>query len=250
MSANGRLRPDELTAIQGQFLANATAHAFIAMSEASWAANRMRLKISSGGAYRDLADQQYLIDHPQGPVPIAPLGYSTHGDGRAVDISNWATVYGWLTRNAPRFGFRQQFASERWHWKHDGTTAAGGGTRIIESSLESEMYVKGVTNPEIYCVWTAPNGSPQIRLCGKNEAAAAAGRAVVCDDKTLTNLGIECNYQGVIPAVPGAGGSGDNGPVLAAIEDVSAQISELPTAPTPEQIAYAVNTDAAARLAQ
>jgi hypothetical protein len=231
MSANGQLRPDELTAIQGQYLANATANAFNTMSEASWITNRVRLRISAGGAYRNLADQQYLIDHPEGPVPIARLGYSSHGDGRAVDISNWSSVYGWLVANAPRFGFRQQFASERWHWRHDGATAAGsGGSLIIELEMESEMYVKGVTNPEIYCVWTAPNGTPQIRLCGKNEAAAAAGRAVVCDNTTLSNLGIECNYRGVIPAVPGAGGGSGGGASKADVDAAADRvIAKIPT---------------------
>lgn len=145
MPSNGRLTSSELTSIGGgMFLANATARAWAAMSTACKAATGVTMRVTPPyGAYRDLAAQQYMIDHPVGPVPIAPLGQSTHGDGRALDVSNFSLVYNWLRAHAHEFGFSQQFVKEPWHWRHDGTTAAGDGTPIIEK--ETTMYGIKVT---------------------------------------------------------------------------------------------------------
>ena len=52
----------------------------------------------------------------------APPGYSNHQQGRSVDLggvgSFTSTAYSWLTRNAARFGFRNDVASEYWHWTY------------------------------------------------------------------------------------------------------------------------------------
>jgi len=121
------------------FLATAAATAWQRMHVAAKAATGATLRITPpNGAYRDLAAQKYMFENPLGPVPIAPPGFSSHGDGRAVDISNFNQVYNWLRNHAHEFGFTQQFSTEPWHWKHNGTSSAGGGTEIT-SKKENDM---------------------------------------------------------------------------------------------------------------
>ena len=165
MSANGQLTASELAPIgNGMFLLTATAHAWGRMSAACKAATGVTMRITPPyGAYRDLTAQQYMIDHPVGPVPIAPLGHSTHGDGRALDVSNFSLVYNWLKAHAHEFGFTQTFKVEPWHWRHDGTTAAGGGgTPITERrhNTMSTLYHKQNSTPTLYALAGDSPGTP------------------------------------------------------------------------------------------
>lgn len=58
------------------------------------------------------------------PRLAAPVGWSPHQEGRAIDIENAVTRHGlhktstywWLKRNAGRFGFVNDVPSESWHW--------------------------------------------------------------------------------------------------------------------------------------
>ena len=142
MGSNGRLAASELTAIgNGQYLANAAAAAWFKMVAACAAATGVTMFVTPGdGGYRDWASQQYRYAHPQGPVPIAPPGSSSHGLGLAVDINNITAVYPWLRANAARFGFDQQFASESWHWRYNGANTAGTtGTEITNRNGDNDM---------------------------------------------------------------------------------------------------------------
>jgi LAS superfamily LD-carboxypeptidase LdcB len=58
--------------------------------------------------------------------PTALPGSSNHERGLAVDfsvngvmLSRGSAGYGWLARNAARFGF-YNLPSEAWHWSYDG----------------------------------------------------------------------------------------------------------------------------------
>lgn len=62
--------------------------------------------------------QKYLAG--KGPV-AAPIGWSHHEDGRALDIESGGgtnAAYNWLVANAARFGFSRTVSSEPWHWEH------------------------------------------------------------------------------------------------------------------------------------
>lgn len=127
VSKNGELTPAELTYMgNGIYLSNATAIAFNKMSVDIFNALGVHTRITPpDGGYRDLASQQYRYDHPQGPVPIAVPGASSHGMGTAVDISNFYLMYNWLKAHANNYGFDQQFNSEEWHWRYINTTISG-----------------------------------------------------------------------------------------------------------------------------
>lgn len=104
-------------------LEKACASAWLSMVAACERDLRFKMVVTSpDGGYRDLAMQQALIDDPQGPVPIAGLGRSSHGWGTAIDI--WYRDMAWMNANAARFGFSQTWSNEPWHWQWNGTPAA------------------------------------------------------------------------------------------------------------------------------
>jgi len=90
-----------------------------------------------GGGYRDPAQQvalrrshcgsSYYAIYQMSPSacspPTARPGQSMHEVGLAVDFSNCGSrgtaCYGWLARNADRFGF-YNLPSEPWHWSING----------------------------------------------------------------------------------------------------------------------------------
>jgi hypothetical protein len=92
------------------------------------------------GAFRGDAEQARLFAAHPDPKWVARPGTSLHRLGTELDLGPTA-AYGWLARNAPRFGFRQRYRWEPWHWGytlnagsrsvgwrfHGGTAASTGG---------------------------------------------------------------------------------------------------------------------------
>lgn len=104
----GRLDPALVTAVQ-----DATRAA---------AADGIEMKITSG--WRSKGFQQRLFDdgvRTYGSVDaarqfVASPETSMHVAGKAVDIGP-VEAYGWMTRNAGRFGLCQVYANELWHYE-------------------------------------------------------------------------------------------------------------------------------------
>lgn len=133
MSDNGQLRDDELAYIDE--------HTRLALPAARvW--ERMRQVAARDGVtiratpsticpgiagYRDLDMQQWLIDHPAGPAPIAPLGRSTHGYGTVVDVDRGLA---WMRQHGTDYGLTfDTIRDEPWHvlitapaWAHTDLT--------------------------------------------------------------------------------------------------------------------------------
>jgi len=68
---------------------------------------------------------------------------------------------------------------------------------LLRRQKEDDMYVRGVTNPQVYATYTDANGKPRMRVCGKAESAIAnAGGLVLTfgDDASLLMLAEECGY--------------------------------------------------------
>lgn len=258
MSANGRLKASELSPVgNGMYLLTATANAWARMSAACKAATGVTMRITPPyGAYRDWAAQQYMVDHPQGPVRIAPPGSSTHGDGRAVDVSNFSLVLGWLTAHAREFGFARQFAAEPWHWKHDGTTAAGSGTPI---STESENIMRAIREPSggitlvgetTYQNLTLAQWMTEAKIWGGYTQLSLADYQTAITDTQVRRAYLLAGIGGgVVDAAAIATKVTAN--VKADLAKLSTEIAAINTAvgvPTAEEIADAVWVDAAARL--
>jgi len=148
MSANGYLRADELTTVQGDMqLRNDTAVAWNAMKAAA-ALDGVTLTIARPeGDYRNWATQLDMRAHPSkynitpGIVPGLP---SEHGLGICVDV---ASGLAWVKKNGRRFGFTFPLAFDPNHARYDGTTIPAGhsGTPLREQEEEDEMAIRGIT---------------------------------------------------------------------------------------------------------
>jgi soluble lytic murein transglycosylase-like protein len=119
---------------QGKPMRPDVASAFDRMDRAARAAG-VGLIIAS--AYRSDAEQARLFAARPDPKWVAPPGKSLHRLGTELDLGPPA-AYAWLARNAERFGFRQRYAWEPWHYGYvraAGTRSVGYGPRDGRSAM-------------------------------------------------------------------------------------------------------------------
>ncbi|HEU4973934.1 MAG TPA: transglycosylase SLT domain-containing protein [Baekduia sp.] len=108
---------------QGKPMRPDVAQAFDRMSAAA-RADGVALIVTSG--YRSDAEQARLwAAHPD-PKWVARPGTSLHRLGTELDLGP-ASAYAWLAGNASRFGFRQRYAWEPWHY---GFVRAAGSRSV------------------------------------------------------------------------------------------------------------------------
>lgn len=96
---------------QGKPMRPDVATAFDRMQEAA-RADGLQLTIASG--FRSNAEQAVLFARHPDPKWVAPPGTSLHRLGTELDLGPPA-AYGWLARNATRFGFKLRYGWEPWH---------------------------------------------------------------------------------------------------------------------------------------
>ena len=113
---------------QGKPMRPDVALAFDRMQRAASAAG-VRLIVVSG--FRSNAEQARLFARRPDPRWVAPPGQSLHRLGTELDLGP-PSAYGWLARNAPRFGFVKRYSWEPWHFGYSrspGTASVGFGVR-------------------------------------------------------------------------------------------------------------------------
>ncbi len=107
----------EVTTVDQHPVEIRTARAYRSMATAA-RGDGVTLHIVSG--FRSMAHQRQLYAAyraGRGNLAARP-GFSNHQSGLALDLNTQAPrVYGWLARNANRFGFCRTVPSERWHWE-------------------------------------------------------------------------------------------------------------------------------------
>ncbi len=121
---------------QGKPMRPDVAMAFDRMEAAARAAG-VTLIIASG--FRSNAEQAALFAAHPDPKWVAPPGKSLHRLGTELDLGPPA-AYGWLARNAKRFGFVQRYSWEPWHYGYTraaGTRSVGFGPADGKSGLPS-----------------------------------------------------------------------------------------------------------------
>jgi hypothetical protein len=97
--------------------------------ERSAAADGIAVIVNSG--FRSDAEQARLFAAHPDPRWVAPPGKSLHRLGTELDLGPKG-AYGWLARNAQRFGFRQRYSWEPWHYgytRNAGTSSVGFGVK-------------------------------------------------------------------------------------------------------------------------
>jgi transglycosylase-like protein with SLT domain/D-alanyl-D-alanine carboxypeptidase-like protein/putative Flp pilus-assembly TadE/G-like protein len=105
---------------QGKPMRPDTATAFDRLAVA---ARRDGILLSITSAFRSDAEQAKLFAAHPDPKWVAPPGRSLHRNGTELDIGPPA-AYGWLARNAPRFGFVKRYSWEPWHFGFTGGESA------------------------------------------------------------------------------------------------------------------------------
>jgi hypothetical protein len=86
-------------------------------------ARRAGLVLIITSAYRSDAEQARLFARHPDPRWVAPPGKSLHRNGTELDLGPPA-AYGWLARNARRFGFLKRYSWEPWHFGYVGGSSA------------------------------------------------------------------------------------------------------------------------------
>ena len=121
---------------QGKPMRPDVAEAFDRMAAAA-AADGLGLIITS--AFRGDAEQARLWAANPNPKWVAPPGKSLHRLGTELDLGP-PSAYGWLARNAERFGFVKRYAWEAWHFgytRNAGTRSVGFGPGDGERAVPS-----------------------------------------------------------------------------------------------------------------
>jgi soluble lytic murein transglycosylase-like protein len=121
---------------QGKPMRPDVALAFDRMDRAARADGVSLLIVS---AFRSNAEQAALFARRPDPKWVAPPGRSLHRLGTELDLGPPA-AYGWLARNARRFGFVQRYSWEPWHYgfvRAAGTRSVGFGPADGRSALPS-----------------------------------------------------------------------------------------------------------------
>lgn len=111
---------------QGKPMRPDVALAFDRLAAAA-ARDAVALIVVSG--FRSNAEQARLFAAHPDPRWVAPPGRSLHRLGTELDLGP-ASAYGWLAANAARFGFRQRYGWEPWHYGYvlnAGSTSLGYG---------------------------------------------------------------------------------------------------------------------------
>lgn len=113
---------------QGKPMRPDVAAAFDRMERAARGAG-IRLLVNSG--FRSNAEQAALFARNPNPRWVAPPGRSLHRLGTELDLGP-PGAWGWLARNAGRFGFVKRYSWEPWHFgytRSPGTASVGFGVR-------------------------------------------------------------------------------------------------------------------------
>jgi len=103
----------------------------LAFDRLAAAARRDGVTLVIASAFRSDAEQAVLFARHPDPKWVARPGTSLHRLGTELDLGPEA-AYGWLARHAPRFGFRQRYSWEPWHWgfvRNPGSVSVGAVPR-------------------------------------------------------------------------------------------------------------------------
>jgi hypothetical protein len=177
--ANGQLPASALTWVTGSSgavpLEKACATAWMSMTDACRRALGLSMVVTSpDGGYRDLEMQQALVDDPQGPVPVASVGRSSHGLGNAIDI--WVRDMDWMRANAETFGFTQTWSSEPWHWQWHGMAADAEYEGEISPDKKEEDEMATFIASNAAGTWFVTNGLTKRPLApGENQLLVDLG---------------------------------------------------------------------------
>ncbi len=123
---------------QGEPMRPDVAQAFDRMEAA---ARKDGISLTITSAFRSDAEQARLFAQNPDPKMVARPGESLHRYGTELDLGP-SSAYGWLARNAERFGFIQRYSWEPWHYGYThnpGSSSVGFGRAGVHSGGSSAV---------------------------------------------------------------------------------------------------------------
>lgn len=155
---NGAIPASALVTLSGGGKAEpATAAAYETLAVKFKANFGKSLKVNS--AYRTIAEQQNLLDHPQGQA-IAAAGQSDHGWGTSLDLGSGVGTKGsqenkWVHDNGPALGFAPTGEGfkpqEFWHWSHTGGLGTVTATDAPQTGIGAFFAIGNqLSNPQFW----------------------------------------------------------------------------------------------------
>jgi hypothetical protein len=185
---------------QGKGMRPDVAAAFDRMAAA--APDGISLSITS--AFRSDAEQAELFAQNPDPTWVAPPGKSLHRCATELDLGP-PSAYGWLARNASRFGFLKRYSWESWHFGYTrgpppcseaGNSLAGGGDGESASAGGLPSFV-----PSRY-------REPILRAAARwNVSAGLIAAQIMAESNFNPNAVSPAGAQGIAQFMPGTAAS-------------------------------------------
>jgi len=119
------------------------------------AARRDGVSLVVVSGFRSDAEQAVLFARHPDPKWVAPPGHSLHRLGTELDLGPVA-AYAWLARNAKRFGFRQRYSWEPWHFgmtRNAGSASVGYGGPRARSARAGDGEGDGAASGGVLPGW-------------------------------------------------------------------------------------------------
>jgi soluble lytic murein transglycosylase-like protein len=145
-------------------------------------------------AFRSDAEQARLFAAHPDPKWVAPPGKSLHRLGTELDLGP-PVAYGWLAANAPRFGFKQRYSWEAWHYGYvgnAGSASLGFGAAIRDGDSAIPSFVPRQFADEI------SRASQRW-----NVGAALLSAQIYAESNFNPNAGSPAGAQGIAQFMPG-----------------------------------------------
>jgi hypothetical protein len=185
---------------QGEGMRPDVAAAFDRMAAAA-RRDGISLLITSG--FRSDAEQAELFEQNPDPTWVAPPGKSLHRCATELDLGP-PSAYGWLARNAGRFGFLKRYSWEPWHFGYTrgpppcseagNSIGAGGGERGSSGGVPSFV-------PARY-------REPIMRSAARwNVSAALLAAQILAESNFDPNAVSPAGAQGIAQFMPGTAAS-------------------------------------------
>ena len=186
---------------QGEGMRPDVAAAFDRMAAAA-RRDGIALLITSG--FRSDAEQAELFEQNPDPTWVAPPGKSLHRCATELDLGP-PSAYGWLARNAGRFGFLKRYSWEPWHFGYtrgpppcseEGNSVGAGGDGEGGSSGGVPSFV-----PSRY-------REPIMRSAARwNVSAALLAAQILAESNFNPNAVSPAGAQGIAQFMPGTAAS-------------------------------------------
>jgi hypothetical protein len=182
---------------QGKPMRPDVAEAFDRMAAA---ARRDGVSLVITSAFRSDAEQAKLFAQNPDPRWVAPPGKSLHRCATELDLGP-PSAYGWLARNAPRFGFVKRYSWEPWHFGFArGPEPCSAAANSIGRGGDGERAASGGVPSFVPSRYRAPILRSASRW---NVSAALLAAQLLAESNFTPNAVSPAGAQGIAQFMPG-----------------------------------------------